>query len=963
MGKSLTQVIKQDKRSYNLHYIDWMHPENNVYHVTDEFEVERTGRHETARPDIVLFVNGIPFVVIENKRPDLVVPGGGKPVDQAISQMIRNQKDEYIPRLFVYTQVVLGLAMNAARYGTTGTAAKFWSLWREEADVEAELARLVNLPLSQEAFDKLFSPRYRPDWLKREFQQQEQRETTEQDRMVYALCRPERLLEIGYRYVLFDKGARKVARFQQYFAIHKTLNRVRQWDQEGRRKGGVIWHTTGTGKSITMVMLSKALALEQTVEDPRIVLVTDRIDLDDQIHKTFKACGKDAVRARTGKHLIQLLDDSKTSIITTVIDKFESAGKQRKVRIESRDIFVLVDESHRGQYSKTASTMRRILPNACYIGYTGTPIKKSEKNTMHKFGGLIHAYTIDQAQRDGMVVPLLYEGRMAVQQVNRKAIDVWFERVTRNLTKAQKADLKRKFVRLEKLSEADQRIQVIAFDISEHFANNWKGTGFKAQLATSSKAMALKYKEYLDDFGMVTSEIVISSPDTREGHEEVDRESKDQVQQFWSRMMKRFHSEKRYVEQLTAAFKTGDEIDMLIVVDKLLTGFDAPKNTVLYVDKSLKEHNLIQAISRVNRLEEDKDFGYIIDYRGILGELDTALEIYSSLSAYDPDDVKGTITDIAAEIAKLPQYHTDLLDIFKTLPNRRDKEACESYLADESIRDEFYAALSQFGRSLKIALSSAEFEETTPEKTVRTYLDDFRFYHNMRSSVRFRYAEAVDFRVYDEQLKKLIDTHVTSTEVEQVTGRLDIQDREQREEVLTETLGKAARADRIAHRLKATIIAKMDEDPAYYQRFSKLVQQAIDEYRAQRISEQEYFERVKQLDDQVQSYTAEDMPAKLQGYESAKAYYHAVREPLAKYGSEGAMADLAADVGIRIEDIIEKHKVRDWTNNSDIQNEMKDEIDDYLYDLKQGSGINLLAEDKDQVLDSVIELAIKWERS
>lgn len=962
LGKSLTQVIRGDRRSYNLRYIDWEHPENNVYHVTDEFEVERTGSHETARPDIVCFVNGIPFIAIECKRPDLVVPGGGKPVDQAISQMIRNQKDEYIPRLFVYAQAVLGLAMNDARYATVGSGVKFWTLWREQEDVEAELKARVDQPLPQEQFDRLFHPK-RPGWLRDQFTPQGPREVTEQDRMLYALCRPERLLELVYRYVVYDKGERKIARYPQYFAIQETLKRVRQLDEEGRRKGGVIWHTTGTGKSITMVMLSKALALELPDTDPRVVLVTDRIDLDDQIHKTFRACGKDARRARTGRHLIQLLEDTKVSIVTTVIDKFDRVMKLRKqLRSPSENIFVLVDESHRGQYGITATAMRRVFPKACYIGYTGTPLMKVEKNTAERFGGIIHAYTIDQAQKDDMVVPLLYEGRMAVQEVNREALDRWFERVTRNLTREQKTDLKKKFARSEKLSEADQRLQVIAYDISEHYANTWEDTPFKAQLATSSRVTALRYKEFFDDFGLANSEVVISAPDTREGHEEVDQESKDKVQQFWKRMMKRFGSEKAYVEELTAAFRHGDEIDILIVVDKLLTGFDAPRNTVLYVDKSLKEHNLIQAISRVNRLHEGKEHGYVIDYRGILGELDTALEMYSALSAYDPDDVKTAIKDIAKEIAKLPQHHTDLLDIFKTLPDPRDKEACERYLGDEAIRDKFYESLSRFARTLKMAMSSVDFIERTPERTVKTYLDDFRFYNDMRRSVKYRYNEAVDFREYDDQIKKLIDTHVTSSEVEQITEQLDIHDKEKREEELVKTLGEAARADRIAHRLKATIAEKMEDDPAYYQRFSKLVQKAIDEWRDQRITEREYYLRLRHLDEQVGSYTEEGMPDKLKGYESAKAYYHVVREPLARYGRDSDVDDVSAEVGIEIEKIIRRHKVVDWVNNADIQNAMLNEIDDFLYTLKNERGFDLTTDEMDQVLESVIEIARRWDK-
>ncbi|PTT87333.1 restriction endonuclease subunit R, partial [Pseudomonas sp. HMWF031] len=335
---------------------------------------------------------------------------------------------------------------------------------------------------------------------------------------------------------------RKIARHQQFFSIRIALARLKGFNLEGRRKGGVIWHTQGSGKSLTMVMLGRALALDKDVKTPRILIVTDRDDLDKQIKGTFKSCDLEPVRAATGANLIELIRN-RTPLVTTIINKFDTAMKAGDFKDDSADIFVLVDESHRSQtgryggHGNFALKMRRILPNACYLGFTGTPLLKKDKNTLDTFGGLIHKYTIDQAVKDEAVVPLLYEGRLVEQQVSGDVVDTWFDKISEGLTEKQKADLKRKFSRMDALSKTSQAIRAKAFDISEHFRQYWQGTGFKAQLVAPSKAAAVRFKEVLDEIGHVTSEIIISAPDDKEGNEEVDQESKDLVRKFWDKMM------------------------------------------------------------------------------------------------------------------------------------------------------------------------------------------------------------------------------------------------------------------------------------------------------------------------------------------------------------------------------------------------------------------------------------------
>ncbi len=767
------------------------------------------------------------------------------------------------------------------------------------------------------------------------------------------------MLELVYQFIVYDGGVKKIARYQQYFSIKATLNRVAHLNHQGMRTGGVIWHTTGSGKSLTMVMLAKALALHPNIKNPRIILVTDRIDLDDQIWGTFRACGKKAKKAKSGPHLVKLVQQGNVDIITTVINKFEAAARER-VKDDNPNVFVLVDESHRSQYGAIHAKMRRVFKNACYLGFTGTPLLKKEKATVRKFGDFIHKYSMRQAVADGAVVPLLYEGRLVEQEVDQASIDRWFERVTKNLTGEQKADLKHKFSRSEEVTKTEQRLRLIAYDISEHYVQNFQGTGFKAQLAAPSKRIALKYKQFLDDFGQVTSAVVISPPDTREGHDEVDSPTDPELEAFWKRMMTRYKSEEAYNREIKADFAREDGLEILIVVDKLLTGFDEPRNTVLYIDKPLKEHSLLQAIARVNRLFEGKDFGYIVDYRGVLGELNEAMQTYNALEGFDAEDVAGTVTDMSTEVDRLPQYHSDLWAVFNPVPNKKDTEALERFLEPEDRRQQFYEALANFARSLKVALSTVAFYETVSEGQINSYKADLKFFHNLRISVKQRYAETIDYKEYEAKVRKLMDSHIKADEVRTITELVNIFDGERFDAEVARIEGSAARADTIAHRIKKTATEHMEKDPAFYKRFSRLIDETIEDYRAGRLSELAYLEQVTQIMHNMRAGQDETTPEKLRRYKHAPAYHGVIRDPLVQYTTNTealGIEELAADVAIKLEEIIERCKVRDWVTNLDVQNQMRMEIEDYLYSIKGRYEVQLTPGDMDLILDNVIEVA------
>lgn len=962
LGTSLEQTIDGNSKSYSLRYIDWRDWQNNVFHVTAEFSVERTRSTETARPDIVLFVNGIPFAVIECKSPKIEV-------EQAVSQCIRNQRDEYIPKLFTYTQLLLATNKNEVKYATIGTSAKFWGLWREEFDQEEDIATLVNTPLQDEQKNRLLSGEFAPtrsffDHLGAEGS----RQITAQDRAIYSLCRPERLLDLTYQFTVFDAGVRKVARYHQFFAVKNILQRVKQTDAQGRRKGGVIWHTQGSGKSLTMVIMARALALDPDISNPRIVLVTDRVDLDDQIKKTFASCGMQPEQADSGRHLVKLIEEKKANIITTLIHKFTAALRVRKFSDPDPNIFILVDESHRSQYGSFHPKMRQVFPNGCYLGFTGTPLMKKQKSTFARFGGIIEpSYTIHRAVEDGAVVSLLYEGRHSEQQVNQKAIDTWFERLCQGLTDKQKADLKRKYSQASMLNKTEQTIYCRAFDISEHYRQNWQGTGFKAQLVAPSKDSALKYKQILDEIGYVTSEVIISPPDTREGYEDVEAEPSNEVQKFWQQMMKRYGSEREYNQQLINSFKYGDTPEILIVVNKLLTGFDAPRNTVLYLTRSLVGHTLLQAIARVNRLYSDeatsaeKDFGYIIDYAGVLGELDKALTAYSALEEFDEKDLADTLINISAEINKLPQHYANLLDIFKEIQNSHDEEAYEQLLGNEKLRDDFYERLAQYSKTLAIALSSEKFLLGTLDHKINRYKKDLKQFQNLKAAVKLRYQEAIDYRDLEPKIQKLLDTHISATEVVQIAAPLNMFDEAACRSVIErQDTTPASRADTIASATKRNITERMEEDRAFYQRFSELIQQTIDDFRAKRISEAEYLRKAEEIRDAIVNRKTDNQPEELRHNSVALAFYGLLKPFFEKHiQNQTEIETISAEAAIAIYNIIKNYTIIvDWINNENIQKDMMNDIDDYLYDVvRDEHGIYLDQDEMDEIIQESLQLA------
>jgi type I restriction enzyme R subunit len=942
LGITVDEFVGGQKTSVTVPLIDWANIDANAFHVTEELSVERPAGMGRYRPDVVCYVNGIPLVVIEAKRPTSSSQNKSM-VAEGISQHNRNQKVQGIQTLYAYSQLLLSISGTDARYGTTDTPKKFWGSWTEEEITEAQLQQVKSTPLTKTQKASLFADK--PHWAKDDFDRLHSGPVlpTEQDRMIISLLRPDRLLDFTRRFIFFDRGTKKIAaRYQQFGGVKAILTQVAKLNPDGSRQGGVIWHTTGSGKSNLMVFLTKALLLEPELANSRVIIVTDRVDLEKQLAATFLTGGafgsavatkKDGEKAKvqSGRDLAKQIGSGNGRIIFTLLQKFNSATKLPECKNTSDKLIVLVDEGHRSQGGENHERMRQALPNAAFIAFTGTPLLKADK-TRNKFGPILHAYTMQDAVEDGAVTPLVYEERKPIVDINERAVDAWFDQRTTGLSDQQLSDLKQKYATRGQVYKAEARIEMIAWDIAAHFKENFieRSPGLKAQLATDSKLSAIRYKKALDDTGMVTSAVVISAPDTREGHDDTDETKTPEVQAWWGQNVG--NDPERYENEVIEGFGTDGAPDILIVVDKLLTGFDEPRNAVLYIDKHLKSHNLLQAIARVNRLHEAKQFGYLIDYRGILAELDTSIKDYQDLASetqngYEVNDLIGTFSNISTEYKRLPSLHDALWAIFANVQNKNDKEqfrrvlvprvtedeAGHSFDQTQKVREDFYDALTAFGMCLKLALSSRTFFEdgAFDEKTIQRYKRDLRFFTELRVQAKRDAHETVDFSEYEEQIRRMVDKQVIGQEIIDPKGfiRVDTLGQVESPDDWSEDKTRTE-ADVIKTRLRKTIEQDLIDDPYAQRVFSELLKEAIEAAEAMFDHPGKQYTMFKDLEEQVTGRNTPGVPDRFTDQPLAKAYYGLLLEHLGDTNqSEDSLVEEALHIETVVFDAVQSHSI------------------------------------------------------
>lgn len=884
--------------------IDWANPEANHFAVSEEVTV--LGQH-TKRPDVVLYVNGLALGVLELKRSKVSVTEG-------IRQSIGNQKPEFIRPFFSTVQFLFaGNDVEGLRYGLIDTPEKYWLEWKEPSDVAEPL-----------------------------------------DRALLQMCGKDRFLELIHDFIVFDAGVKKGPRHNQYFGIKAAQDRI------AKREGGIIWHTQGSGKSLTMVWLAKWIREHQ--DDARVLLITDRTELDDQIEKVFNGVNEQIYRTKSGADLLDTLNKTQEWLICSLVHKFRGSDDEKALDEASEDfiaelnatmpkdfkakgnLFVFVDEAHRTQSGKMHRAMKQLLPEAMFIGFTGTPLLKADKATsIETFGSFIHTYKFDEAVTDGVVLDLQYEARNIDQHLTSPAqVDKWFEVKTKGMTDLSKAELKKRWGTMQKVVSSEPRAKQIVNDIlldMETKPRLMNGRG-NAMLVGGSVYQACKFYEMFVAAGFKGKCAIVTSyePNASDISKEDSGEGKtEKIRKYdiYRKMLADYFDEPEdvamgKVEEFEAAVKkqfieNPGQMRLLIVVDKLLTGFDAPSATYLYIDKKMRDHGLFQAICRVNRLDgEDKDYGYIIDYQDLFNSLEGAITDYTSgaLDGYEKSDIDGLLTD---RIDKARENLDEALERIRALcepvaPPKgtlqyqqyfcaTESGNAEQLKANEPKRVELYKAVAAVSRAygnLANEMTAAGYSDAEAQAIMK----EIAHYVDVRAEVKLGAGEDVDFKQYEAGMRFLLDTYIQASASETVS---DFEDAGLIDLIVNLGAGAIDRlpegikndpeavAETITNNMRKVIIDERAMNPKYYDRMSELLDAIIEERRKGAIEYQEYLARLL------------DAAKKLGTKESDTKY-----PTWAKNGARRALVDFFfpdESLAVEIDEAVLRNKPHGWVGN------------------------------------------------
>ena len=757
-------------------FIDYENLVNNEFLIVNQMKFK--GERANSIPDLVVFINGLPLAVIEAKNQKVDISD--------IPDLEYYQANS--PKLFHYNQIIGAINRISGLYGTIEASMKFYSKYNEEAS--KELIELLD------------------------------NEPTPQDILIYNLFEKRKFLDIIKYFVIFEvvegRTIKKLPRYQQLRAVNKIVDRLKN-----ENRGGVVWHTQGSGKSITMVYLATKLrATTSGFDNPTILVLTDRTDLDNQISSTFRRTGfSNPIQASSISHLKILLKDDYGKTLTSTIQKFQERAEEKKeveVLSEKENIFVLIDEAHRSQYGLTASYMRQSLPNAKFIAFTGTPIDKENKSTLHEFygGDYIDKYTIKQSVADGNTLPILYETGLSKFFIEKELLDAEFNKMFGNESAKKQAILKTKATQLDK--NAVRRVEEIAKSIVEHYKNKSYLDGFKAMVVCHNRYQAIAYKKAFNKLAEIgqnnfQSKVIMSFDTKKDSQEFYDLSTPEaDVKQAIEDFKLPFGNE---ADVSRGGKRQFDNTAFLIVSDMLLTGYDAPVLQTLYVDKVLKEHNLLQAIARVNRTRKGKEAGYVVDYAGITKHLVDALEIFSG--DLEPSDV---MVDIESEKTILENRYTKLLNYFKSVNKNRETQRDDfilqsiGYLKPTDIKDKFKELVSDFNKSMNIVL---------PDTFAIKYDYDFKLFNEIKMMVRDSKEKIT--REDSKKLQMILDEHLRANGIEYLLQEpIDITDYKQFQAELTKE-GKHNPLDKA----KAIIKANEEENPELALELSELLEKKL----------------------------------------------------------------------------------------------------------------------------------------
>ena len=783
--QSVEQDLGKGRKGQTVKIIDFDNPENNEYLCTNQFKIE--GVNQNIIPDIILFVNGLPLAVIECKSPYITNPSA-----DGINQLRRYanlrypHKDEGAEKLFWYNQLMIPLSRDAAKVGTISSAAQHYGDWK---DAWPFTDNEITQPNKYEVKDAAG------------FYLTDSKEVTAQQRLIAGLFSRSNFLDIIQNFIIFEpvegKLIKKVARYQQFRAVNKVIERLKL-GKTRRDKSGIIWHTQGSGKSLTMVMLAVKMRRDPVLKQYKLVFITDRTQLDSQLSNTFRdAQGETVYNATSVAKLKELLSKDSSDLVTAMVQKFQDAEQEGEFADlnPSDKIIVLADEAHRTQFGGLAMTINAALPNAPKIGFTGTPLLKNQKMSQ-AFGGYIDQYKINEAVEDGATVRILYEGREVQTEVAGESLDKLFEEYFKDYTKDEKREIKKKYGVEQAVREAPARIRWVCIDLLKHYREHIQPDGFKAMIVTGSRHAAALYKKTLDELDAPLSKVIISG----------DHNDIPEIAQHTDKS-----KQKAAIKDFTKPISESG-LSILIVKDMLLTGFDAPILQVMYIDRQLKEHTLMQAIARVNRTYTGKSCGFIVDYYGLSDHLTEALEMFSS------DDIEGAYHTLKDEIPKLKATHTRAMSFFKHIKSN-DVDDYVLVLKDEEIRAQFEIAFKRFAKQMNIVL---------PDKAAAPFVADLRFLGKVNNSARLRYRdEQLNIADAGEKVRQLVDEHILSTGVDPKIAPIDLLAANFKESV-NGVKSPESRASEIESAIKHHITVNLDEDPEYYKSLSLRLRDIIE---------------------------------------------------------------------------------------------------------------------------------------
>jgi len=897
----------------------------------------------TKRPDLVLYVNGIALGVLELKRSIVSVSEG-------IRQSLDSQKKEFIRPFYTTVQLVMaGNDTEGLRYGVIETPEKYWLRWKEADALAQVLAAAGENPLLRE---------------------------------LGQLCGKARLLEIVHDFMVFDAGIKKTCRHNQYFGVHAAQARVRS------REGGILWHTQGSGKSLIMVWLAKWI--REHVKDARVLILTDRTELDEQIEKVFKGVSEDIHRTRSGADLVRVLSGGEEWLIGSLIHKFGTSEEgdidafladiqghlPRGFRAKG-EIFVFVDECHRTQSGKLHEAMKALLPGAMLIGFTGTPLLKSDKRrSIETFGPYIHTYKYDEAVRDGVVLDLRYEARDIDQSITSPAkVDQWFELKTKGLTDVARSQLKQRWGTMQKVLSARDRLEKIAADILMDMAtrDRLKSGHGNALLVSGSIYSACRFFEMFQQTDLAGKCAIVTSyrpqpadikgEETGEGLTEKLRQYEiyrkmlslhfNEPEETAMYKVEQFEQEvkKRFIEQ-------PGQMKLLIVVDKLLTGFDAPPATYLYIDKNMQDHGLFQAICRVNRLDgEDKEYGYIIDYKDLFRSLEGAIKDYTgeAFGGYDKEDVEGLLKDrLEQGRERLEEAREAVKALCEPVEPPRDTAAYVRYFCatesgnaeqlkeNEPKRVALYKLAAAYLRAYA-NLANEMWEAGYSDAEVAAIQGEVDHFEKVRQEVKLASGDYVDMKMFEPAMRHLLDTYIRAEESEKVSSFDDLTLVElivERGEAAVDTLPDGIRRNReemaetIENNVRRLIIDEMAVNPKYYEKMSELLDALIEQRRQEALDYQAYLKKIVELSRQVSKPESQASYPVAINTGALRAFYDnlegagasAVRESPGPYG-DARPTYFREEVALALDRAIRAVKKADWRGNRFKEREVRNAIE------------------------------------